>query len=257
MRQLLLAVVLCLGLAAPLGAQPPAPRPEEVRQQALTAVQVRQQTQRLADRHAQVKARLQDRIEALRRRLEETARWRRKVRAYLADQQAKLAELERRRQEYQRIRRGLEPLLDQTLARLEAMVKADLPFLLSERRRRLEDLAGLLRDYDASLPRKSRRLLETLAVEARYGGAAGAVETEREIGGRLRRVCMLRLGRLALFALSGDGARAWRWERGERRFLPVEGYTRDLNLAAEIARRHRVASLVEIPLGRLPREVRP
>jgi hypothetical protein len=54
---------------------------------------------------------------------------------------------------------------------------------------------------------------------------------------------------LGLFAISQDGTQAWRYDAKAKTYQPVDGYSRELNQAADIAQRHRVATLVEIPLG--------
>jgi hypothetical protein len=183
-------------------------------------------------------------------------RQRAKVEAYLADQRADLAELQRREREFRRIRDELEPWLDQTRRRLAGFVAADLPFLAQERGERLARLADTLDDYDAGLPEKARQAFAALEIEARYGATVDARERELEIGGALLRARVLRLGRLALFALSPGGGRAWRW-KPERGFVLLDGWSRELERAAEIARRHRVASLVEVPVGPIPEPAPP
>lgn len=245
----LLAMGLVLGLTGAAGAVPTA---DSVQQQARQAVETRRQAQRLVDAWSPQRARLADQAERLQRELVSVRRQRAKTEAYLADQQAKITELQRRLAEIGRIRAGLEPLLDDTLARLEALVAADLPFLPEERSQRLAELRRVLADYDATLSEKARRLLEALAIEARYGSAVSVQEAELPLDGGTRRVRLLRLGRLGLFALDSQGRRAWRYDRARKKFLPLEGFTRQLQQAAEIAQRRRVAGLVELPLGQAP-----
>ncbi|KMY67789.1 hypothetical protein AAU61_07890 [Desulfocarbo indianensis] len=247
-----------LALAGAAGAVDTSPSAEKVRGQAEQAVEVRVQTQKKVETLAAQEAELAQAVETQSRELALVTRQREKTEAFLKDQRQKLAEMQRQQKEMARIRAELEPFLDQTFAQLSGFVAADLPFLVSEREERLTTLGNLLNNFDASLPDKTRRLLAALEIEARYGATAQAEERELEISGRKLRVRVLRLGRLGLFAISPDGRQAWRYDRQAKAFSPVDDYSRALNQAADIAQRHRVATLIEVPLGVLPaREVKP
>jgi hypothetical protein len=195
---------------------------------------------------------LADAIEATGKELKLVTAQRVKAQAYLAGQRAKVAELKRRLEEMARIRQELEPFLDPETAHLATVVGADLPFLVSERAERLASLGRTLNDYDASLAGKAHRLLEALEVEARYGQTVSVEETEMEVDGARRRVRLLRLGRLALFALDPAGRQAWRWDRESGQWKPQDTLHRQLEMAAEIAQRRRVVSLVDLPVGLAP-----
>ena len=244
---LFLALVLAPTLAA---ARPP--DPEQVQAQARAAVELRRQTQQAVDRFAQEESQLQDRMETLQGELKITERRLAKTRAYLDDQEKKVAELERRLAEIERIRAGLEPFLDDTCQRLGAFVEQDLKFLGQERRDRLQAVDQVLNDYQAGLAAKARAVLDALGAEAGYGSSVGVREAELTIAGGVRRVRLLRLGRLALFALDLEGEVAWRWDGKSQSFLPLADAGSELAKAAEMAQRQRVASLVQIPLGPLP-----
>jgi hypothetical protein len=244
-------LLLILSLPAPIAAwsAQTTPSADAVHKQAEKAVTVRSQTQKKVEALASQEADLALAVEARTREVSLLTRQRKKTEAFLADQRQKLAEMQRRQKELARIKAELEPFLDQTFSQLSSFVRADLPFLAKERDARLSNLGSLLNDYDASLPQKTRRLLEALEIEARYGATAQSHEREKDIAGRRLQVRTLRLGRLALFAMSPDGTQAWRHDLQTNAFDPVDGYSRDLNQAADIAQRHRVATLVEIPVG--------
>ncbi len=250
--------ILVLAAFCPPAAAAPRPGAPEVQAQARAAVELRRQVQQEVDRFAHSESQLQDQIEGLRRELKTTERRLAKTRAYLRDQQDKVAEIQRRLAEIEHIRAGLEPFLDDTRRRLATFVDHDLQFLSRERQQRLRSLAAVLDDYQAGLAAKARAVLDALGAEAGYGSGVAVREVERTIAGGVRRVSLLRLGRLALFALGLEGEKVWRWDGKSRAFLPLEGYGAELQKAAEMAQRHRVAALVEVPLGRLSsREKRP
>ncbi|KIX16058.1 DUF3450 domain-containing protein [Dethiosulfatarculus sandiegensis] len=227
----------------------PLPKASVVKNQAEKAVGLRQQAQKKIDHFAGQEAELMDQVEQLENELKTVTRERKKTEAYLRGQQAKVAELQRRLDEMDRIRAELEPYLDATYANLQEFVAQDLPFLKEERAQRLASLSDNLNDYDASLADKTRRLLEALAIEARYGSTVETEEGEIRVNDKLKRVRMLRLGRLGLFALSADGHSAWTFDKKTQSFEPVEGNIRGLIQAADIADRRRVVSLVKVPVG--------
>ncbi|MEW5913328.1 MAG: DUF3450 domain-containing protein [Thermodesulfobacteriota bacterium] len=239
-------------LAAAGAAWAAGPSAQAVRRQAEQAVDARRQAQGLVDAWAPQRSKLMDQAERLEKELALVRRQRTKAEAYLAGQRAKIAEMERRLAEIARIRAGLEPVLDQTYQRLQALVTADLPFLSGERAQRLAELRRTLNDYDAGLAEKARRLLEALAIEARYGSTVSVSQAELPLEGHTRQVNLLRLGRLGLFALEPQGGRAWRYDPSAKKYLPLDGFSRELQQAAEIAQRRRVVSLVELPLGQAP-----
>jgi septal ring factor EnvC (AmiA/AmiB activator) len=249
---LLFFLGLCASMAA--WAAGSAPSADAVHKQAEQAVTVRAQTQKKVEALASQEADLALAVETRTREIALITRQRKKTEAFLADQRQKLAEMQRRQKELARIKAELEPFLDQTYTRLSDFVQTDLPFLAKERTDRLSTLGGLLNDYDASLPQKTRRLLEALEIESRYGATAQSNEQEEDIAGRRLQVRTLRLGRLALFAISQDGTRSWKYNLESKSFDPVDGYSRELSQAADIAQRHRVATLVEVPLGVLTKK---
>ncbi len=250
----ILICILGLTVSGIVWAADSTPSAETVHRQAEKAVKVRAHTQKKVEDLSSQEADLALAVESRTREIGLLTRQRQKAEAYLADQRQKLAEMQRRQKELARIKAELEPFLDQTFRELSNFVQTDLPFLAKERSERLASLGSLLNDYDAALPKKTRRLLEAMEIEARYGATAHADEREVEIAGRRLQVRTLRLGRLGLFAISPDGTQAWRYNTQAKAFEPVDDYSRELTQAADIAQRHRVATLMEVPLGVLQRE---
>lgn len=228
----------------------PAPSAESVLVRSRSAVELRVRAQKERDEFAAQEAKLLDRIESLEQRTRLVMRRRHKLEAYLADQRGKIARLEQRLAAMQRLREDLEPLLDDSCARLEEMVKARPAFLPGSGRGKVASLRRSLDDYDLGLGTKAKRLFEVLKAQATQGRRVAVSEDEVQVGGKLRRVQLVRLGDLALFALDSAGRRAWRYDAASGGFAPLDGWQRELSHLVEIAQRRRVVSLVEVPLGR-------
>ncbi|MBW1712219.1 MAG: DUF3450 domain-containing protein, partial [Deltaproteobacteria bacterium] len=184
-------------------------------------------------------------------RLRWLERQRRKFEGYIKRQEAAIAELDRRRQELDRINRELEPYLEEVVDRLAAFIETDLDFLAEERTRRLDFLRQSLGDYHLGLSEKLRRTLEALQVEAAYGHNLDQTEAELTIDGQPTQVHVLRLGRLALYYQTLDGQKlGWR-PRGALKWRPLSrGYRRELAKALDMAQRRRAVELVTLPVGR-------
>jgi hypothetical protein len=212
-------------------------------------VEIRQATQKMSERFSEKRQALADRLEALQKELKAVSQQRRKTEAYVDDMTGRVNELKRRTLEMERLEKELEPFLDQAGEGLREVVARDLPFMAKERRKRLDDLKGTLNRFGAPTGVKLRGLLDALEIEARYGSTVSCHEAELDINGSREIVRVFRLGRLALFTLSSDGSRAWRYDQGKGKFLPLADYQGELNMAADMASRKKVVELVELPVG--------
>ncbi len=220
-----------------------------VKQTAEKAVEVRRESQKLADNWARESADLQAEMEAVKQELE-TIKWRReKTAAYMNDLDDKMAALKAKKQAANEIRNELEPFLDQTFQKLQEFSRNDLPMLMEMLAPRLRKVATILNNADANIVQKTRSLLETTTRAVEYGYFPEPDEAEIDIDGKLIRVQRINVGRLALFALSGDARDAWKWHLETDRYEPVPHFARSIQEVIQITERSRLVSLVELPVG--------
>ena len=174
-----------------------------------------------------------------------------KYRNYLVKQQQVIEELKEKKISARRIRMELEPLLDQLIVKLEKEIKADLPFLQTERMERLEFLKSSLADYHIDLSEKLRRILEALRVEAEYGKTVEKTEAMLTLNEKPTKVMMIRIGRIALYyrTLEGKQIGFWNTETNAWEQLP-SAYASDLAKAAEMASGKRAVELLRLPVGK-------
>lgn len=141
--------------------------------------------------------------------------------------------------------RQILPLLSQMVDSLEKFITLDLPFLKIERSERLVSLKKLMADPSAPLAEKYRRVLEAYTIEAEYGRTLGAeraqvadVETD-----------LLRVGRIALFALTLDGRGALRWDAPSGQWEELPGrYRKQVRLGLKIAREAAAPDFLTLPM---------
>src|SRR5690606_29128411 len=109
------------------------------------------------------------------------------------------------------------PMMQRMIDTLEQFVELDTPFLLDERRTRVENLRALMRRADVSVSEKYRRIVEAYGVEMEYGRTLESYRGEIETGEAPRTVDFLRVGRVALLYQTLDGGETGYWsaETGE------------------------------------------
>lgn len=220
-----------------------------VQKTAEKAVEVRRQSQKLADGWAKEAADFQLEIQALQQELD-AIKWRReKTATYMKDLEDKMTALKAKERAAHEIRNELEPFLDQTLRGLQNFSQNDLPMLTEIQAPRLGLVAAILNNADANIVQKTRSLLEATTQALEYGYFSVPDEAEVDIDGKLIRVQRLNVGRLALFALSGDARDAWKWHSETGHYEPVPHFARSIQEVIQISERARLVSLVELPLG--------
>ncbi len=146
------------------------------------------------------------------------------------------------------IEREIMPFMSRMIDTLGRFVEGDLPFLLEERRARVETLRALLLRSDVSVAEKYRRLMEAWQIEDDFGHTIDAYSGELDLNGERRTVDFLRVGRLALFYRTLDGAQSGAWDG--RAFGAIDRrYDAYVKRGLAIARRQAPPALLLLPVG--------
>lgn len=134
-------------------------------------------------------------------------------------------------------------------AALKQRVEDGPPFLLQERRSRLDRLEKLLSDPGADLAAKYQRVLEVYRVELDYAKTVDAYRDLLRIGQDERLVDFLSIGRLALYYQTLDGRESgiWRQDRHQWERLSGEG-NEAMAQGLRIARKLDPPQLMILPL---------
>ncbi len=164
----------------------------------------------------------------------------------------RVAELQRRLDESGRLQTVIEDTLVAVFHHLESSVQNDLPFLPEERTRRLASMRTELVKPDVPSAEKLRQLLEALLAEAQYGSSVEVTQESINLDGEQTFVDMLRIGRLALFWRTPDGARVGTWDPARSQWSDLPGGDRrSVGRVMEMASRLRLVELTSLPLGRI------
>jgi hypothetical protein len=153
--------------------------------------------------------------------------------------------------EARKVREGLEPYLeDVAVDGLEAFIASDLPFDLEERQMTIEQLRNVMNDPHNSLAEKLRKVVEALAIEARYGQDASAEDATLVLNGVETDVTILRLGRLDMYYQSLDGESVGWWNKQTKAWEPIDdSFARVIRRALAMARGERIVELIQVPIG--------
>lgn len=216
------------------------------------ALDLTQQTQRAAADSQHRVDQLDDQTRALLERYRAASWQSQQLNAYaeqlnglLTQQAAELTALKAQLADLDRAGQDLLPLMLRMTDSLEQFVKLDLPFLQDERQQRIAALKQTLSDPQSSSGEKFRRILEAYQIEIDYGRSLG-VEQAR-IGDA--QMDMLRVGRVALYAISpnGDEGRVWNAAAGQWQPLPRSARAQ-VREGIKMARELAPGNLLELPV---------
>ena len=122
---------------------------------------------------------------------------------YLKSQAKEIASLNNQLGNVENIKRGMVPMMLRMTAAIEDSVESDMPFLLNERRARIERLKGVLANPDISPAEQYRQVLNTYKIEVSYGQGLDSYEGPHPSKEGMK-VDYLRYGRLALVYMTKD-----------------------------------------------------
>ncbi len=141
----------------------------------------------------------------------------------LDGQQRELAELRESIDRIGDVERQIMPLMLRMFDGLEQFVELDTPFLLDERRTRIERLRAVMERSDVSVAEKFRRLTEAFQIENDFGRTIETYKDALEIDGATLEVDMLRLGRIGLYYQTNDAGSTGMWDSAAGRWVPLKG----------------------------------
>ena len=171
-------------------------------------------------------------------------------RRLIKNQEQELSELEESIDNVTVIERQIGPLIEKMIVNLEKFVDLDIPFLITERRERIDFLKDTLDRPDVSVAEKFSQVLQAYQVENTYGTTIEAYTDVIELDGKSRQVDMLKWGRVSLVFQTPDAESTGVWDNKARQWvmLPDEFRT-GVRDGLRIARKTQTADLVHLPVS--------
>lgn len=148
------------------------------------------------------------------------------------------------------LQRAVLPLMQDMVDSLGRVVEADIPFLIDERRSRVERLTRLMDDPSASPAQRYRLLIEAYQIESEYGRTIEAYRADIETAERVfEDVDILRIGRLLMIFKTDDDAVLKRYEVETNTWVDLDkSYLDAVKTAMRVAREQIPPELLNIPV---------
>ena len=173
----------------------------------------------------------------------------RQLERQIANQERQIATLNRSIDDVTVIQRQIVPLMWRMIQGLEDFVELDLPFLLEERRARVDNLKDIMERADVAVSEQFSQVLRAYQIENEYGRTLTPYTGEIEVNGQSRIVDILQVGRVALIYQTTDGAESGFWNKaaGEWQVLGDE-FTIPTRNGLKMARKQLTSGLFVIPV---------
>ena len=167
----------------------------------------------------------------------------------IAAQKAEMVSIRQQIEDVTNIDRTIVPLMFRMIEALDRFVALDVPFLIDERRARVENLRALMDRSDTNPAEKYRNILQAYEIENEYGRTIEAYEGQMTIKGKERTVAFLRIGRVALIYQTLDGVESGAWNKQTQGFTDLDGdFDSELRAALRIAKQQATPDLLVIPV---------
>lgn len=165
------------------------------------------------------------------------------------DQEAQISELQESIDRVVSIRREITPLMLNMIDSLDDFVELDVPFLLEERRERVDNLRSFMDASDISPSEKFRLVLEAYQIENEYGRTIESYRGSLEIDGAERQVDFLRIGRVVLAYQTTDGESQGFWNKSAGSWQALgASYEGPIEEALRIAKKQISPNIVRLPV---------
>lgn len=170
-----------------------------------------------------------------------------------ANQRQEMESIEQQLLELEDTNRDVVPLMIEMVDMIDQLVDNDIPFLIEERRARVNELQAMLDRADVTTSEKYRRIMEAYTVEMGYGRDVYSYRGELPDSGRT--VNFLHVGRTLLFYQTLDGENSGWWNREARQFEPIDSdFDYPLTQGIRIAREQAAPDLIKLPVPGPERE---
>ena len=168
---------------------------------------------------------------------------------FLRSQSSEISSLNTQLGTVEQIKQGMAPMMMRMVIQLEDFVESDVPFLLGERRARLNRVKATLGDPSVSPAEQYRQVLNAYKIEVAYG--QGLESYEGSLPGRANEVVnFLKYGRVSLIYMTKDKSEVGRYnpETGDFETLSGADALRVVK-AIRIAKEQAAPQMVTAPVS--------
>jgi hypothetical protein len=161
---------------------------------------------------------LEDQYRSINKEIDGLRVYNRLMTAQTEGQQSVLADIALSMDQVDVINRQIFPLMERMIDGLRQSIALDVPFLLEERTKRLENLKDIMERSDVSVAEKFRKVMEAYQIENDYGSSSETYKQSLSVEGTPRDYNMLRVGRIGLYFQSDDSRITGFWDPDTREY---------------------------------------
>lgn len=191
---------------------------------------------------------LEDQYRAINKEIDGLKVYNRLMRAQVEGQVATLDDISLSMDQVEVVNRQIFPLMTRMIDALEQSISLDVPFLMAERTKRVNDLKNIMERSDVSVAEKFRKVMEAYQIENDYGSSTEFYEQSLTIDGETRAFNMLRIGRIGLFFQSDDTKITGRWDNEAREWVVDDSSRNEVRKGLRMARQLIAPELINIPV---------
>ena len=171
------------------------------------------------------------------------------VERLITDQEEQIVDINRQLQNFALIERGIVPLMLESIETLDRFIDLDVPFLLEERKDRVNRLRVIMNESDITVSEKFRQIMDAYQIETSLGSDIEAYTGFLEIDGENRQVDFLRIGRTSLTYQTPDQKETGFWNKQTQQWedLPRK-YTDYVKEGLRIAKKQITPDLIQLPV---------
>ncbi len=173
----------------------------------------------------------------------------RQLERQIANQERQIATLNKSIDDVTVIQRQIVPLMWRMIEGLEQFVQLDLPFLMEERRDRVDRLKDLMERADVAVSEQFSQVLRAYQIENEYGRTLTPYTGEIEVEGQTRIVDILQVGRVALLYQTTDASETGFWNKKSRQWEVLDdSFTTPTRNGLKMARKQLTSGLFIVPV---------
>ena len=191
---------------------------------------------------------LEDQYRAINKEIDGLKVYNRLMRAQVEGQQATLEDISLSMDQVDVINRQVFPLMERMIDGLEQSISLDIPFLMEERTKRIEDLKAIMERSDVTVAEKFRKVMEAYQIENDYGTSSEYYTESLTIDGATRSFNMLRIGRIGLYFQSDDTKITGLWDNQDRTWVIDNSARNEVRKGLRMARQLIAPELIIIPV---------
>jgi Protein of unknown function (DUF3450). len=240
-----LALAVCVAAGKPLAAEPL----DTAIQNTMAANKEARETQAKVEK---LDDQARDQAQEYRAALEQTeslAIYNGQLEKLIGKQREELSSIADQLSRAEETQRNIVPLMLRMIDVLEKFIALDMPFVMEERRGRLQTIKEMMDRPDVTLPDKYRRIMEAYQIEVEYGRTIDTMSGMITLDGKNNTVNLLRIGRIALLYQTLDGKNSGYWSKKDQTWKNLDhDYNPSIRRGILIARKQSTPDFFKIPL---------